>query len=79
MVFVTWMLFFDAHNFLTRLNNIKELREANAKKAYYMQQVEQVKQQMDELKNNTETLERFAREKYMMKKPDEDIFIIVEE
>ena len=50
-----------------------------AKKEHYQVEVEKVKLQSKALHSDAETLEKFAREKYLMKKDNEDIFVIVEE
>ena len=44
----------------------------------YMKEIEQNKQKLQELQTDREGLERFAREEYLMKKEDEDIFIVEE-
>lgn len=48
-------------------------------KEYYETRIEQDSRKLNELKTNRENLEKFAREQYYMKKPDEEIFVIVEE
>jgi cell division protein FtsB len=48
-------------------------------KEYYQQKIEEDRRRIDELKTNTENLEKFAREQYLMKKDNEDIFVIVDE
>ena len=76
--FFVWMLFFDAHNIISRVQAYMELNDAREKKEYYKAEISQSKRDMQDLLTNQNTLERFAREKYMMKKEDEDLFIIVE-
>ena len=50
-----------------------------AQKEYYLEKIDEVKEDRQELLSNPELLEKFAREKYLMKKPTEDIYIVVEE
>ena len=78
LVFVIWMLFFDQNNMISqyRLNNkVNELKE---EKAYYKQEIKKDRKAAMELKTNKKTLERYAREKYLMKRDDEDIFLIID-
>ena len=76
--FFIWMLFFDAHNIINRVQSYLELNDARIKREYYKSEISQAKKDMQDLLTNQSSLERFAREKYMMKKEDEDLFIIVE-
>ena len=73
------MIFFDTHNIISQVNSYLELREAKAKKQYFIDEIQRSKQELHTLMNDNKSLEKFAREKYMMKKNDEDLFIIVEE
>jgi cell division protein FtsB len=47
-----------------------------ASKAYYEKQIEQTKKNLSELQNNPAALEKFAREKYLLKRDNEDIFVV---
>jgi len=55
-----------------------KLRALESEKEYYLQKIEEVKKDREELLTNKELLEKFARERYLMKKETEDIFIIEE-
>ncbi len=50
-----------------------------AEKEFYEQQIKQVNQDREELLTNDQQLEKVAREKYLMKKPEEDVYVIVGE
>jgi cell division protein FtsB len=78
LAFAVWMLFFDRNNLLLQYQRKQEQAELIDKKAYYEREIEQIRQDKEELFSTNEKLEKFAREKYHMKKPQEDIFIIVE-
>jgi cell division protein FtsB len=77
--FIVWMLFFDRNDLMlqyeyhTRLNNLEK------EKDFYVQETKQVKKDLDELTTNPARLEKFAREKYLMKKENEDVYVIVTE
>ncbi len=55
----------------------KQLRELEQKRDYYQMEIEKNKQDLEALMGNKEKLEKFAREKYLMKKDDEEIFVFV--
>ena len=74
-----WMAFFDRNDIISQISYKKELRKLEADKQYYNEQIELNKKRTEELKGNSENLERYAREKYLMKKDDEEIFLIVRE
>ncbi len=74
-VFVIWMLLFDENSYLNHRefdNEIKDLRTWNN---YYEKRLKEDKNMIKKLQDSLE-LERFAREKYLMKKDNEDIYII---
>lgn len=75
-VFVVWLLFFDRNDMLTQLERRKELRTLQQSKQYYTEQIAAEKKVLQDLKNNPAAIEKLAREKYLMKRDDEDIFII---
>ena len=79
ILFLVWMTFFDQNDFITLYHLKSELRDIRKEKEYYRHQIEETRENLEDLFNNNEKLEKFAREKYLMKKDDEDIFIIVVE
>ena len=56
-----------------------KLRGLENEKEYYLQKIEEVKNERQQLLTNEEMLEKFAREKYMMKKETEDLYVIIQE
>ena len=76
--FIIWMLFFDPRDVYTQLERTRELKELQASKQYYMQRISSETSELEQLKNNPGTLEKYAREKYLMKRDNEDLFIIQE-
>ncbi|MEJ6981922.1 septum formation initiator family protein [Pedobacter sp. P351] len=77
--FLVWMLFFDRNDLLSQYEYRSQLNKFKEEKAFYITQIEQVEKDLDELTTNRERLEKFAREKYLMKKDDEDVFVIIRE
>ena len=78
-LFLIWILFFDQHNILERFSNIHKYNQLQKDKVYYKNWIEKDAQRLKELQTDDDNLEKFAREQYLMKKKDEDIFIIIEE
>ena len=77
--FAIWILFVDDRDFITtHFRHKKELKKLEESKKYYQQQIAATKAELDQLKSNPSTLEKYAREKYFMKKDNEDLFIIQE-
>lgn len=79
ILFFTWLFFFDQNNLIDRMTNIKQLHQLERDQVYYLQKIKEDSEKLKELKSNSGNLEKFAREQYLMKKPNEDIFIIVED
>ena len=74
--FIIWMIFFDAKDILTQRERSRELRELQESKAYFTEEIAKEKKALEELKSNPAAIEKYAREKYMMKRDNEDLFII---
>jgi cell division protein DivIC len=79
LIFLVWMLFLDSNDFLSRYKLSAKLRSLEGEREYYIEKIKEVETDRDELMGTNELLEKFAREKYLMKKKTEDIFIVVEE
>lgn len=75
--FVFWMLFFDENNFISQMRLQSELNQYEEDKDYYKEEIRKTKSDLNELLTNEKNLEKFAREKYLMKKTNEDVFVIV--
>jgi cell division protein DivIC len=78
-IFLVWVLFFDRSNAITQWKLERTLEELEEKKSYYEREIGQVRREKKELFSDDGSLEKFAREKYYMKKSNEDVFVIVEE
>lgn len=79
ITFLIWMLFFDANDFISQYQMRREVTDLQEKKQFYLEKIEEVKKERKELLSNPKLLEKFAREKYLMKKNAEDVFVVVEE
>ena len=77
--FFVWMLFIDNNDFITQISLRQKLNNLEDERSYYIEKINEVKEEREELLSNDELLEKFAREKYLMKKESEDLYVIVEE
>jgi cell division protein DivIC len=78
--FVSWMLFFDDRDLVTTY--VKQRNELDAlvqSKSYYQKQIADTRQELDRLKMSAATIEKYSREKYLMKRDNEDLFVVEDE
>lgn len=75
LFFIVWMLFLDTYSYLDHRFLDKEIDELETNKEYYQNEIKKDKKSIKTLKNPHQ-IEKYAREKYYMKKDSEDIFII---
>jgi cell division protein DivIC len=76
--FLVWMLFFDPKDISSSINRWQKYKELQESERKLTGQIDNTKAELGQLKNNARTIEKYAREKYMMKKDNEDLFIIDE-
>ena len=77
--FAVWMLFVDANDIRSQFRLGQKLHDLEAEKEFYEKEIEQVNRDREALLTDDALLEKFAREKYLMKKPEEDVYVIVKE
>jgi cell division protein DivIC len=78
-IFILWIAFFDDNNLIERFQYLKEISRLKEDKNYFQQKISEDSERLKELKTNKKNLEKFAREQYLMKRDNEDVFVIVEE
>lgn len=76
--FAIIMLFFDKNDVFTRSARLRQLQDLQESKQYYEDRISAERKELEQLKSNPGTLEKYAREKYLMKRDNEDLFIIPE-
>lgn len=74
-----WVIFFDKNDLRTQLELRKEVKQLQEERNYYAHEIAEITSDLRDLTTNPKTLEKFAREKYLMKRDNEEIFKIVEE
>jgi cell division protein DivIC len=77
--FFIWLLLLDSNDLISRFKMTAKVSSLENEKEFYLEKISEVEKDRKELLTNKELLEKFAREKYLMKKETEDIFIIQEE
>ena len=75
--FLVWMLVFDANDLGKQADIYRKWQDLRGEKQYYLDNIEVVKKERAELMSSPALLEKFAREKYLMKRPGEDVFVLV--
>jgi len=79
LAFVVWMVFFDRNDLFSQFQYHQQVSKLKQERDFYQKETAQVHKDLDELTSNKEKLEKFAREKYLMKKANEDVFVIGKE
>ena len=76
--FVVIVLFLDKNDLFTQYERHSELQQLRQSREYYTDEINAEKLELEQLKRDPVTLEKYAREKYLMKKEGEELFIIPE-
>ena len=76
IAFAVWMLFFDRNDVTLQIHRARELNKLEQNEKNMAVRITNTQQELDLLKTNPETLEKYAREKFMMKKDNEDLYIV---
>ena len=76
-VFVVCLTILDSNNLIFRYKELSQLYKLKKEKEFYTEKIKTDKEKLYELKTNNQNLEKFAREQYRMKKPDEDLYILM--
>ena len=76
ILFFVWLVFFDSNNLIDRVLNLNKLHQLEKDKIFYEEKIKDDRAKLEELESNPANLEKFAREHYLMKKENEDIFIV---
>jgi cell division protein DivIC len=75
--FSAWLLFFDKNDFFAQRERKQELKALQESKRHYLSEIKKEREFAENLKNDPATIEKFAREKYGMKRDNEDLFLIL--
>lgn len=76
VAFLVWMFFFDRNDLLSQFERVRHANELKKMEETKGLQIADTRKELDLLKTNAHTIEKYAREKYLMKKDNEDLFIV---
>ncbi|BAU55890.1 FtsB family cell division protein [Mucilaginibacter gotjawali] len=78
LAFVVFMIFFDKNDLFSQYQYYQQVSKLKQERDFYQKETAKVYKDLNELDSNPKELEKFAREKYLMKKDNEDVFVIVQ-
>ena len=78
VLFLFWVVFIDSNNLIVHIRLTQKFWNLENQKEFYKEKKKQIQLEREELLSNSELLEKFARERYLMKKPTEDLYVVIE-
>lgn len=75
---VVWLLFMDKYDLRTRAKMGERIGKLETDKAFYQKEISRLRMERNLLRSDRAEVERIAREAYLMKRDNEDIFVVVE-
>lgn len=79
LFFVVWMVFVDSNDIVSQFKLRAKLNDLEKQKEFYIEKKSKIQEDREELMSNYELLEKFARERYLMKRKSEDLYVVEEE
>ncbi len=79
LLFLVYIIFFDKNNKIHQYEQKQKLNKLKADKEYYLNEIENIKEKINNFSSDTMMIEKFARERYLMKRDNEEIFVIINE
>ena len=79
IIWLIWILFLDNNNMRVVLSNRMKMKDLEKEKTSLVEKIRQVKKERNEVFGSPRLIEKLAREKFMMRKPNEEVFVIVDE
>lgn len=76
ILFVVFIVFFDDRDIISNFRHTAELKDLEKSREYYQQEIAKTKQELKQLRTDAALLEKYAREKYLMKRDNEDLFLV---
>lgn len=76
VAFVAFLTFFDDRDLISNLRHTRELKELEQSRAHYQQEIDKTRQELKQLRTDAALLEKYAREKYLMKRDNEDLYLV---
>lgn len=79
VAFIVWMVFFDRNDMTSQLDYRSKVNKLEEEKDFYTKEIAKAEKDLQELTTNPDRLEKFARERYYMRRDNEDIYVVVDE
>lgn len=79
MLFFVWICFFDRNDIISEAKLVYKINKLKTERTYYQKQTDLANEELKELQTDPSSLEKFAREKYLMKKDNEDVYVITDQ
>ena len=76
VLFMVFIVFFDDRDLISNFRHTAELRDLEKSKTHYEQEIAKTKQELKQLRTDAALLEKYARERYLMKRDNEDLFLV---
>ena len=76
LLFIFWIIFLDDYNLINQNQMKSKVDDLENQKEFYITEIKKDSTELSNLKNDASKQEKFAREKFLMKKDNEDLFII---
>jgi cell division protein DivIC len=78
VVFIAWLVFFDNNNILTNMRTRDKLNDLKKDRQFYIDEIKKDSILVQKLMYDTLELEKYARERYLMKKDNEDVYLVID-
>ncbi|HET8830381.1 MAG TPA: septum formation initiator family protein [Pelobium sp.] len=78
IAFIIWMLFFDRNDLASQYEYRTQVQKLEQEKEFYTAEIEKAETELKSLTTNIQSLEKFARERYFMKRENEDIYVVMD-
>lgn len=78
LAFLVWMIFFDRYDLSTQYSYQQEKSKLDYEKDFYTREISNIEQSIKDVQYNQSEIQRIAREKYKMKKDNEDVYVIMD-
>jgi cell division protein FtsB len=79
VLFFAWICFFDRNDLISEAKLMYKINKLKTERTYFQKQTDIANEELKELQTDPSSLEKFAREKYLMKKDNEDIYVITDQ
>ncbi|SRR5690348_1172718 len=76
VAFVVFIVFFDDRDLISNFRHTRELKDLEKSRQYYTEEIAKTRQELKQLRTDAALLEKYAREKYLMKRDNEDLFLV---